>query len=126
MNYMVKHPIPEVEFISYFKEALYDASLKYRCDDLFRAGFDDDAQISEAVLKSIQLLKQLDIPPHHHFRNIYITELETGKTYKDWRMSKAGFLLTVMNCSRNNPALSKWKMEMVKIIASHKFGEIMF
>jgi hypothetical protein len=113
---LVKYPIIEDELISYFTGALNARELKYSCDDLYNAGIENDFELGGAILKSIQVLKQAGLQPQHHFKHIYVTELDTGKTYNDWRISKMGFLLVLIHSTGSNQILNKWKIEMVKLL----------
>jgi len=113
---ILKYPINEDEFFSFFADAVHEKELNYNCSDLYFAGVENDIELGAAILKSIQVLKQSGMLPQHHFKHIYVTELDTGKTYNDWRISKMGFMLVLMHATVNSPVLNKWKIEMVKLI----------
>jgi hypothetical protein len=116
MKDIVKYPIVDDDFIDLLSEAMYDAELKYSCNDLFMAGIESEEEMGIAILKSIQVINQVGLVPQHHFKHLFVTSIETGKIYNNWRMSRMGFLLVLMHASGNNPLLNKWKIEMVKLI----------
>jgi hypothetical protein len=113
---ILKYPVYEDELISFFADAIHDNELKYNCKDLYYAGIENDNELGDAILKSIQVIKQAGLLPHHHFKHMYVTELDTGNTYNDWRISRMGFLLILMHATGNSPVLNKWKIEMIKLI----------
>jgi hypothetical protein len=116
MKGILKYPVTEDDFIILFMEAMYDAELKYSCNDLFIAGIDNEAEIGLAILKSIQAIYQAGLMPEHHFKHRFVTNIATGDTYSDWRISRMGFLLVIMHATGNNPLLNKWKIEMAKLL----------
>lgn len=104
----------ENDFFDQFAETLVNSELTYGCMDLRKTGIIDEADMAIAISKSMQTLQQAGIFPHHHFRHIFVTNIQTGNTYNDWRMSKTGFLLVLMHSSCKSPTLTKWKIEMVQ------------
>ena len=116
MMEIVKYPANEDDFINLFADAMHDAELRYTCHDLFVSGIDSEAEMGAAILKSIQVIKQVGLLPQHHFKHRFVTSIETGEVYNDWRISKMGFLLVLMHATGNSPLLNKWKIEMAKLL----------
>ncbi len=116
MDELIKYPLTEGEFIRLFRDAVYESELKFSCNDLKNAGIESDSEICTVLLKSIKSLKQAGLMPNHHFKHVYITELTTGITYHDWRISKMGFLLALIHSTGNNPVLNRWRIEMVRFL----------
>lgn len=113
---MVRYSYTEEDLFESFAEAIYDSELKYCCNDLYKTGIDDEADMSMAILKSMQVLGHAGLLPRHHFKHIFVTNINEGNIYSDWRMSKMAFLLVLMHANGNNPLLNKWKIEMVKLL----------
>jgi hypothetical protein len=116
MTAILKYPLTENELINRLSDKIHDLDLKYNCHDLYRAGIENETELKVAILKSIRVINQSGLAPQHHFKHIYITELDSGKTYSDWRMSRMGFLLTLIYSNANNHLINKWKIEILKLL----------
>ncbi len=116
MNKLIKYPVDEKDFFDQFREALYDTELTYNCHDLLVAGIDSEPEMRIAILKSIQLIKRAGLVPKQHFKHCFVTSVESGKIYNDWRISRMGFLLTLLHAADDNPLLDKWRIEIVRSI----------
>lgn len=114
MDEILRYPIDESEVINMLEDAIFDADLKYTCKDLYAAGIETERELRVAILKSIQVIKQAGLSPQQHFKHLYVTNIETGKTFNDWRISKMGLLLVLMHASGNNQLLNKWKIEIAR------------
>lgn len=112
MMEILKYPLSENEIIGLFEEAMYDSSLKYTCKDLLTAGIENETELGLAIIKSIQVIRQSGLIPQHHFKHLFVTSIETGKTFNDWRMSRMGFLLVLMHSGGRNELVNKWKIKM--------------
>lgn len=90
---IIRYPLSVNEIISRFQEAANDVELRYRTTDLYRAGIETETDMSEALLKTVHTLRLANLDTTHYLKRIYITEIESGKTYLDWRMNKLAFSL---------------------------------
>lgn len=114
MSEIDKYPFEDNSANNVFVDNILESELKYSCKDLYKAGIDNEAEMKNAILKGIQTIKQAGLIPQYHFKHIFVTSIETGKVYNDWRMSRIGFLLSIMNASGNNPTLNNMKIEIAK------------
>lgn len=112
MMEIIKYPLSENEMNRLFEEAIYDSGLKYTCKNLFTAGVENEAELVMAIIKSIQVVRQSGLTPQHHFKHLFVTSIETGKTFNDWRMSRMGFLLVLMHSGGNSELVNRWKIKM--------------
>ena len=90
---IVKYPLPINEIIRRFNDAVNDIELRYQTADLYRAGIETETDLNKALLKTVHTLRLANLDTTHYLKRIYITEIESGKTYLDWRMNKLAFFL---------------------------------
>ncbi len=117
MEEIVKYFANDNDLLDFFADAIYESDLKYSCKDLFNAGVDNEAELGDAILKSMKVIKKVGLRPKQHFKHLFVTNIDTGEVYNDWHMSKMGLSLVLMHVSGNNPLLNKIKMEMVRLIS---------
>jgi len=113
---IVKYPLPINEIINRFQEAVNDCELRYRTSDLYKAGVETEADINEPLLKTIHILRMANLDTTHYLKRIYITEIESGKTYLDWRMSKIAFFFVILNSECQNSIILQWKKKILNTI----------
>jgi hypothetical protein len=102
------------EMLTNFVEALCSANLQYSAMDLFRAGAESWKEIDGAVKLSIQTLIKANLNPQMHFKFRFLTDIASGNIVQDWKMSKTGFVLTLLNIQGKNPLLNKLKVEIIE------------
>lgn len=64
--------------------------------------------IMEAVQKSLQICHLAGINSKHHFKQIFVFDLATKTLFVDWRMSKTGFNLLMIQMPVKNYKLAYW------------------
>lgn len=113
---IIKYPLSVNEIISRFQEAANDVELRYRTTDLYRAGIETETDMNEALLKTVHTLRLANLDTTHYLKRIYITEIESGKTYLDWRMNKLAFFFVILNSECQNSIILHWKRKILNTI----------
>jgi hypothetical protein len=113
---IIRYPLSVNEIISRFQEAANDVELRYRTTDLYRAGIETETDMSEALLKTVHTLRLANLDTTHYLKRIYITEIESGKTYLDWRMNKLAFFFVILNSECQNSIILHWKKKILNTI----------
>jgi len=103
----------EDEMLANLEDAILHAELKYDCRDLYGLGIDSLNEVEAAIRNSIGILLRAGLSPQQHFRYVFLTDIESGKTFHNWEMSKLGFLLTLLNIQNNNPQFDRLKIEIL-------------
>lgn len=113
---IIRYPLSVNEIISRFQEAANDVELRYRTTDLYRAGIETETDMNEALLKTVHTLRLANLDTTHYLKRIYITEIESGKTYLDWRMNKLAFFFVILNSECQNSIILHWKKKILNTI----------
>ncbi|MFQ3578646.1 MAG: hypothetical protein SNJ71_00720 [Bacteroidales bacterium] len=113
---IIKYPLPINEIISRFQEAVNDVDLCYRTSDLYRAGVETEAELNDALLKTIHILRLANLDTTRYLKRIYVTEIDSGKTYIDWRMNKISFFFVLLNAEGQNSIILQWKKKILNTI----------
>jgi hypothetical protein len=113
---IIKYPLPINEIISRFQDIVNDSELCYRTVDLYKAGIETEADLNEALLKTIHMLSMANLDTTHFLKRIYVTEIESGKIYLDWKMNKLAFFFAILNAESQNPLILQWKKEIINMI----------
>jgi hypothetical protein len=113
---VVKYPLPIHEIINRFQEAVNDMQLCYRTNDLYKAGIETEADLNEALLKTIRILRIANLDSTHYLKKIYVTEIESGKIYPDWKMNKLAFFFAILNAESQNHLILQWKKKIINML----------
>lgn len=111
-----KYPLPIDEIISRFKEAVNDIELCYTISDLYRAGIETENDLNKALQKTIHILHLANLDTTHYIKKIYVTEIDSGKTYIDWRMNKISFFFVLLNSECQNSLILQWKKKILNML----------
>jgi hypothetical protein len=95
-----------------FTEMIRLIHLRYNTGHLVMAGVTPE-EITMAINKAIQVCQLNGIDPAGHFHAMYVFNEKTHNTYYDWRMSRQGFALVLMNVPPVNSMIARWQWEMV-------------
>jgi hypothetical protein len=95
-----------------FTEMVHQLQLKYSTGNLALAGLKAD-EVSCAVSRAMRICRLNDIDTRDHFRSLYIFDGKSGTVFCDWRMSRQGFMLALMNAPNCNPAIAYWQWELI-------------
>lgn len=113
---IAKYPLPVNEIISRFKDAVNEIEFRYQKADLYRAGIETETDLNKALLKTVHTLRLANLDTTHYLKRIYITEIESGKTYLDWRMNKLAFFFVILNSECQNSIILQWKKKILNTI----------
>ncbi|MBC7412779.1 MAG: hypothetical protein H7331_10050 [Bacteroidia bacterium] len=98
------------------ENTFYDAMLIYSLRHIsFLDNFSDE-NIVEALQKSMQVCHLAGINSKHHFKKIFVFDLTVGTLLVDWRMSKTGFNLFIIQMPSANEKVASWLWKL----ADHK------
>jgi hypothetical protein len=113
---LIKYPLTINEMISRFQDVVNDCELCYRKVDLYKAGVETEADLNEALLKTIRILRMANLDTTHYVKRIYVTEIESGRIHLDWKMNKLAFFFTILNTENQNPLILQWKKKIINMI----------
>jgi hypothetical protein len=106
-----RHPVAD----NNFEEAFYHTQLKY---SLRHFAFSKDISkemIAEAIQKSLQICRLAGINSKHHFKQIFVFDVNSTTLYTDWLMSKKGFNLMIMQLPLQNENLARWLWQLANL-----------
>lgn len=95
-----------------FEDILHGLNFRYNAGHLALSGLNAD-DINEAISKAMKVCMLNGIDTSDHFRSLYIFDEHTGSTFCDWRMTRQGFTLVVMNTPATNEAIARWQWELI-------------
>jgi hypothetical protein len=98
-----------------FEEAMQNSMRKYSLRHLNLMDDISEEQISEALQKSMQVCRLLGINSVQHFKKIYVYDPEVSTMHIDWRMTKKGLNLMVMQTSYMNEKMARWLWELADL-----------
>jgi hypothetical protein len=101
--------------INDFEEALENSMRKY---SLRQLNFMDDISqehILEAVQKSMQVCCLAGINSFQHFKKVYVYDAENSSVQIDWRMTKKGLNLMVMQTPSLNEKMARWLWKLADL-----------
>lgn len=101
--------------LSEFEDAFYNARRRYSLRHLVFSGDVTQENILDALQKSIQICRLAGINSRHHFRKIYVYDAALNNMTIDWRMSKKGVNLMVMQLPSLNEKLARWLWKLADL-----------
>ncbi|WP_299577113.1 hypothetical protein [uncultured Sunxiuqinia sp.] len=113
MKDLIHYPPNEVEWLNTLDELVHDRELKYRCTDLYKAGVEDETELLSAIRHANQSLFRSGLNPHHYIKPLFVTAVESGQTYHDWKMSAAGFLLVLFSANQSSRKFNRFKIALI-------------
>ena len=106
-------PAPRHSAIGEFEEAVIHSALQY---SLMHLPVTEDIlqeKILEALQKSIRICSLAGVKSKEHFKQLYIFDGSTGTLHIDWRMSKKGLKVMIMQMPTINEKTARWLWELV-------------
>ena len=97
------------------EEALQNSMRKYSLRHLNFMEYISEEQILEAIQKSMQVCRLAGVNSVHHFKKIYVYDPEVSSMHIDWRMTKKGLNLMVMQTSSMNEKMARWLWELANL-----------
>src|SRR5687767_8061170 len=95
-----------------FTDIVQSMQFKYNTAHLSLAGLDHD-DITTAVTRAMRVCRLNGIETREHFRSLYVFDKLHGGTYCDWRMTREGFMLAIMNAPTLNESLANCQWEII-------------
>ncbi|MEO9870585.1 hypothetical protein [Ekhidna sp.] len=115
MKYSIikSEPIFSDETMLDFIEAIRNREFLYRASSLMETDEQFD-QMVEAVNRAMKACLLRKIPIHDHFQGIYLTNAKTHETIQDWKLSRLGYVLVILNGDPRNQLVAKTQIELAK------------
>jgi hypothetical protein len=98
-----------------FEEAIYNSQLKFSLRHLAFIENISEEDSMEVLQKSLQICQLAGIESKHHFKKIYIYDADLKTLQIDWRMSKKGFNLMVMQFPSLNEKKALWIWKLASL-----------
>ena len=102
-------------FLNELKESILYLSLQYSSNDLQLIQEMSNDEIDESIKNAIAICQLVGIESKYHFKKIYIYDLNYNKLQVDWRMSKKGFNLVMMQFQKLNQKNAIWLWQLADI-----------
>ena len=91
-----------------FQAAAYNAGTEYSLYNLVLTENISPENTAEALRKALELCLLAGIDDKYHFRKIYIYDATVKTLLPDWRMSRNGFNMVVMQLPLQNQKRARW------------------
>ncbi len=101
--------------INEFEEALQNSMRKYSLRHLNFMEDISEEQISEALQKSMHVCRLAGVNSVQHFKKIYVYDPAVSTMHIDWRMTKKGLNLMVMQTHSINEKMARWLWELADL-----------
>jgi hypothetical protein len=98
-----------------FEEALHNSMRRYSLRHLDFMEDVSEEQIMEALQKSMQVCRLAGVNSVQHFKKIYVYDSEVSTMHIEWRMTKKGLNLMVMQSPSMNERLARWLWELADL-----------
>jgi hypothetical protein len=95
-------------FLAALKESILYANLQFCIKDLQLIQEMSDNEMDKAIIKAISICHFVGIESKFHFKKIYTFDADKNTIKTDWRMSKKGFNLVVMQFQKINQKNAIW------------------
>lgn len=92
------------EILAKFIEALNEKDIRYYLSDYFSNQELNSGMINDAIKRATNACHASGIPVHKHFKKIYRFRNESISV--DWRLSRLGFYLAMINANPLNPKVA--------------------
>lgn len=103
----------ESPVIEDFREQMKELNLvSYASEAASEMGFEDIAELHEAVKRAMELCLHAGIPIEGNFKRIYKSSYN-GIVY-DWKLSVLGYRLTCLNGGSSNPNVARMQIELLR------------
>lgn len=100
-----------------FIDMLHAVEFKYTTEHLLKAGLRVD-DLNMAINNAIKSCRLNGIDTEDHFRICYIFAESDQSVHWEWRFTKEGFTLIMMNAPCMGPTMAKWQWMMVNSLIS--------
>ncbi|MDQ5930181.1 MAG: hypothetical protein QG594_1968 [Bacteroidota bacterium] len=116
---MKKHAIvpyrsENFDFLNSIKESIINTGFCYSIADLLLIQDLYDFEIDEAIKEAQEICLLVGIKSQFHFKKIYVFDLDKKNIKTDWKMSKKGFDLVVLQFQKINQKRAIWLWHLGK------------
>jgi phage regulator Rha-like protein len=91
-----------------FEDALHDSMLIYSLRHLAFAGNLSQEHLLNSIQRVLRICSLVGVDSKYHFKQVYIFDENSGALYLDWKMSKKGFTLLMMQIPSLNQEMAHW------------------
>jgi hypothetical protein len=105
------------------EDALNERNLIFTAASLTNMGFESMDEIAQAVERAITICNCNGLSVTEHFKTVYISDHDSHTVRRDWKLSKLGYTLVMMNGSCENPVVGRLQIEMLKKYMAHSRDE---
>ncbi|MBC7525821.1 MAG: hypothetical protein H7239_15465 [Flavobacterium sp.] len=101
-----------LSFLKELKESILHSKLQYSSIDLKLIQEMTYGEVEESIKNAIEICHLVGIESEYHFKKIYVFHVDNNSINIDWRMSKKGFNLVIMQLQKINKknAIWLWKL----------------
>jgi hypothetical protein len=104
-----------LSFLNELKESILHSKLKYSSIDLQLIQEMSDDEIEESIKNAIAICNLVGVESKFHFKKIYVFDLNHNSINIDWRMSKKGFNLVIMQIQKLNQKNAIWLWQLADV-----------
>ncbi|WP_310558444.1 hypothetical protein [Flavobacterium sp.] len=97
-----------LSFLKELKESILYSKLQYTSFDLQLINDISNDEIDESIKNAISICHLVGIESKYHFKKIYVFDVDYKIINTEWRMSKKGFNLVVMQFQKLNQKKAIW------------------
>jgi hypothetical protein len=104
-----------LSFLKDLKESILHSNLKYSIADLQLIQEMPNYEIEESIINAIAICHLVGIESKFHFKKIYVFDINYNTINIDWRMSKKGFNLVIMQFQKLNQKKAIWLWKLADV-----------
>ena len=101
-----------LSFLKDLKESILYSNLKYSISDLQLIQELPNYEVEDFIKNAISICHLLGIESKYHFKKIYVFDINHKTINIDWRMSKKGFNLVIMQFQKLNQKNATWLWQL--------------
>lgn len=94
-----------------FADFVRSLEFTFHADHLLLAGLQPE-EIDTAIRRAMKICRLNEVDTADHFQTLYVFDETNGNTYCDWRMTRQGFSLAIMNAPHDNEIIAHWLWEL--------------
>jgi hypothetical protein len=104
-----------LSFLKELKESILYSKLQYSSLDLQLINDMSDEEIDESIKNALSICHLVGIESKFHFKKIYVFDVNYNTINVDWRMSKKGFNLVIMQFQKLNQKKAIWLWKLADV-----------
>jgi hypothetical protein len=101
------------DYSSVVEDAMNDQNLIFTGNSLRDIGFASYTEIEDAVQRARSVCTCSGLPVQQHFKTIFISDDDHHTVERDWKLSRLGFTLSILNGSPDNPLVARLQMAIL-------------